>query len=67
LPINKEVFYYAYADELQILYRNLEECIPDLDHSFFRGLRRGGARRKEIKRRVKEVAQNIVKHMPIIK
>ena len=29
-PINKEVYMFAFADELQCLYRSLEDCIPDL-------------------------------------
>lgn len=40
--------------------------MPDLDYGFVRNLKRGG-RRREVKKRIKEVANNLIKHMNHIK
>lgn len=29
-PINREIFLFAYSEEIQMLYKKLEDCLPDL-------------------------------------
>ena len=65
-PINREVYLYSFSDEFQTLYKNLEDCIPDLEANWARRLKKG-SRREEVVMRIPEIALSSIKQMPHIK